>query len=690
KTLRPEHAQDVEYLKRFLGEARNAARLQHPNTVTIFQVGAKGDLAYLVMELVDGESLDKSVTPERSMEWREATRVIRDAAAGLAAAHEKGLVHRDIKPANLMRTTSGTTKVVDFGLARAQTANSHLTQQGMLLGTPQYMAPELWAGAEADPRSDVYALLVCYYYLLTGRVPFDAPSLPVLGYRHRYDPLPDPRQSAKGLPDAACRILGRGLAKDPARRYQRCDELVAELEALLSSPQASLTFESSWAVLVGEHTAVTPPPVIQVVSTPPLPSPARVRNPRGNPLSWAARRAWRALRGVGPAVRKSVLSLARRASEGGASEGEAPKFPRWRVGLVCLASLAMLGIVVYVTTGSGTVKIELSDPNAEVQVQVDGDTIDITGLKEPLRLRVGAHELEVSCTEFQTLTKSFTVRRGQEDVVKVTLQPVPPALPLAEKPAPAVYSVTVDPPTAKVAVAGKGASIEGSGASRTITVTGPDGQGKVLVMASLAGYDTQEQEIQPERGISRQLSLQLKLLPPPLPPPAPQKAKPAVYSVTVDPPTAKVLVTGKGARIEGVGPSRTITVTEPDGQDKVVVMASLTGYGTQEQELQPQPGTLRQLSLQLTPAPAVYTVTVDPPSAVVSVTGRGASIEGSGPSRTITVTEPDGQGKVLVVAGLLGTKRFNRSSNRGAACRGRCRFNCNHWRLGRCSRTPSA
>ena len=204
------------YRKRFLREARLAAKLHHQNAVTVFDAGADGDLAYIVMELVEGGSLDQSILPDGLMDWRQATRAVRDAAAGLAAAHELGLIHRDVKPANLMRTKAGMTKVADFGLARSEVAETRYTQQGMLMGTPVYMAPELWSGAEADARSDIYSLVLTYYYLLTGRVAFNASDFAALGYQHKHEPLPDPRDAVANLPDGVCRILLRGSAKEPA------------------------------------------------------------------------------------------------------------------------------------------------------------------------------------------------------------------------------------------------------------------------------------------------------------------------------------------------------------------------------------------------------------------------------------------------------------------------------------------
>jgi formylglycine-generating enzyme required for sulfatase activity len=260
KVLPAAFADDEERLKRFLREARAAAQLDHLNTVRVYEAGVDGRQAYIVMQYVDGGSLDKVAAGGRPMEWREATRVIKDAATGLAAAHAKGLIHRDVKPANLMRTQSGVTKIADFGLARARTADSQLTQQGTLLGTPAYMAPELWLGQEADARSDLYALICSYYHLLAGRQPFDAPTFPALGYQHRYESAADPRHWAPAIPEAACRILARGLAKDPDQRYQSCEELLLDLDAVLSPLQDSGALAFPVEPSIGTPTPATPLP----------------------------------------------------------------------------------------------------------------------------------------------------------------------------------------------------------------------------------------------------------------------------------------------------------------------------------------------------------------------------------------------------------------------------------------------
>ena len=174
--------------------------------------------------------------------------------------------------------------------------------------------------------------------------------------------------------------------------------------------------------------------------------------------------------------------------------------------LALLPLAAVLGIVLSIQTGrhvavaGGAVKIVLSDPEAQVVVKVDGDVIDPAGLKEPLHLKAGEHGLLVTSANYKSVRKAFTVHRGGEEVLQVALEP---------KPRPATFAVVVDPPQAEVAVAGKGASIEGSNAARTITVAEPDGREKVTVIARLAGHKTLVEELQPKPGESRSLALRL-------------------------------------------------------------------------------------------------------------------------------------------------------------------------------------
>ena len=219
-------------LDRFLREARSAAKLSHPNIVTIHQICPYKDTFYIVMELVDGGALHEHLAQRRRFEPAEATRVIRAAAEGLGHAHRRGIIHRDIKPGNIMLTNDGQVKVSDFGLARDVLQGRDIVGPGHSLGTPRYMAPEQALGEEPTASSDLYSLAATYYALLTGRAPFDAPTERELMKMHVTEELPDPRQFVPSLPAAAFRFFEKAMAKQPDERFLTAEEFVEALDRL--------------------------------------------------------------------------------------------------------------------------------------------------------------------------------------------------------------------------------------------------------------------------------------------------------------------------------------------------------------------------------------------------------------------------------------------------------------------------
>ncbi len=226
-------------LERFLLEARAAARLNHPNVVTVHDVGQRGGQAYIVMELVPGGSAQARLRARGAFAWAEATRVILDVCRGLAAAHAAGMIHRDIKPSNILLASDDIAKLADFGLAKAPTlAPTGLTRVGEVFGTPQYMSPEHCTGEPLDERTDLYALGATYYALLVGRPPFDGADPTQVLYAQCSAPVPDPRQSIPDLPAKCAAILTRALAKKRRDRYGSAGEMAADLDALLKRPPA--------------------------------------------------------------------------------------------------------------------------------------------------------------------------------------------------------------------------------------------------------------------------------------------------------------------------------------------------------------------------------------------------------------------------------------------------------------------
>jgi serine/threonine protein kinase len=218
---------------RFLREARSAARLNHPHVVTVHEADQTGGVYYLVMELVEGGSMQDALRQRGPLPWREATQVVADACRGLVAAHEAGLIHRDLKPSNLLRTRDGVVKLSDFGLARPDRRDGVPTST-LTAGTPEFMSPEQWRGDPLDARTDLYALGATYFNLLVARQPYPATSLVEIMYGHCSGAIPDPRADNPEIPAACAEVVRRALAKYPAERYGSAAEMLAALEAILA------------------------------------------------------------------------------------------------------------------------------------------------------------------------------------------------------------------------------------------------------------------------------------------------------------------------------------------------------------------------------------------------------------------------------------------------------------------------
>lgn len=233
KFLRPEYEKNSVLARRFLREAKATARLSHPNIVTIHQIGqlASGQ-PYIVMEYLDAGSLSDRIRASGVIRWQEACQYAADAACGLSEAHAEGIIHRDVKPANLMLTSAGGVKVVDFGLAHAETIEPELTHPGAFLGSPSYVSPEQAAGAKPTPASDIYALSVTLHVLLTGKLPFAHEDAAVVLEHHRLTPFPDVRKLAPNTPHRLAEFLQQMAAKLPDQRPASMKEVERVLRSV--------------------------------------------------------------------------------------------------------------------------------------------------------------------------------------------------------------------------------------------------------------------------------------------------------------------------------------------------------------------------------------------------------------------------------------------------------------------------
>ncbi|MCX6067188.1 MAG: protein kinase [Chloroflexi bacterium] len=235
KVLRSDLVEDQEFLARFQREARAVAALRHHNIVQVFDFDAQDDVYYMVMELLEGDSLRARLNKYRvagqRMPLPEILRILQDVLHGLGYAHSQGLIHRDIKPANIMLTSRDEAVLTDFGIAQI-VGGAQYTASGALMGTLSYMAPEQGLRGQCDQRSDLYSLGIVLYEMLTGYTPFDADTPLAILMKHLNDPLPLPRQIDPALPEALEQIVIKVLAKEPADRYQNAEELSDALEQI--------------------------------------------------------------------------------------------------------------------------------------------------------------------------------------------------------------------------------------------------------------------------------------------------------------------------------------------------------------------------------------------------------------------------------------------------------------------------
>ncbi len=230
KTLHPTFAVDAVARERFLREARAAAAVSHPNVTQIHDIGEDAGRPYFAMEHLEGRSVQELLDELGAVDAELAVSIVRQAAAGLKAAAERGIVHRDVKPSNLFWCKDGTLKVTDFGLAKQLLADSKLTSDGQFFGTPNYISPEQAGGGRADARSDIYSLGATMYEMLTGRPPFVGESPVTVVMQHLRDPVPPVRQSNPAVPIPLAALVHKMLSKSPSARPQDYDDLIRLLD----------------------------------------------------------------------------------------------------------------------------------------------------------------------------------------------------------------------------------------------------------------------------------------------------------------------------------------------------------------------------------------------------------------------------------------------------------------------------
>jgi serine/threonine-protein kinase len=237
KILNGRHANDAQFIERFRREAKNAAALNHPNIVSIYDRGEAEDTYYIAMEYLDGRTLKELIVGRGAAPINVAIEYARQILSALRFAHRHGIVHRDIKPHNVLVDGEGRVKVTDFGIARAGT--SQMTETGSIVGTAQYLSPEQAQGREVDQRSDLYSLGIVLYELLTGKTPFEGETPVEIAMKHLSNTPKPPSKLRPDVPPELDMVVMRALAKNPDERYQSADEMEGDLDRVARGARVS-------------------------------------------------------------------------------------------------------------------------------------------------------------------------------------------------------------------------------------------------------------------------------------------------------------------------------------------------------------------------------------------------------------------------------------------------------------------
>ncbi len=228
KILRPEFTKDATFVENFKRESQAAAGLSHPNIVGVYDVGREGNINYIVMELIEGHTLNDIIEEEAPMDYRKVIDISKQVAAALRIAHKNKIIHRDVKPHNIMITNDGVVKLADFGIARAVN-DATLSTGSKIVGSVHYFSPEQARGNYVDERSDIYSLGIVMYEMLTGKVPFDGENPVTVALKHINEEIVPPSELVDGIPPMLERCVMKATSKYQTNRYANADELIEDL-----------------------------------------------------------------------------------------------------------------------------------------------------------------------------------------------------------------------------------------------------------------------------------------------------------------------------------------------------------------------------------------------------------------------------------------------------------------------------
>jgi serine/threonine protein kinase len=450
-------------IARFEREVKAAAKISHPNIVSAHDADCANGVHFLVMELVDGSDLSALVEKDGCLAVETAVNYIIQAAKGLEAAHAEGIVHRDIKPANLLLDKKGTVKILDMGLARVRSDNNAavqagLTSTGIVMGTVDYMSPEQAMDTRtADARTDIYALGCSLFYLLNGTTTYQGNTLMMKLLAHREQPIPSLRSSRAEVPEPLDAVFKKMVAKKVEDRYQTMTEVIAALEDCRSGRANTVAIQSSETgqpIFGQEHKSGSPPamalPSLTQETMVNLNTSSNSQGGESSPVSSfsnfldnlpstptkPSRTKTQPKKPVTTAT-KSLLKDQKKLL---------------LIGAAVLGALFLLaGVVINTKTraGDGTLVVTVTEPDADVEVLNEKDTVEITrkGKAGPIKITVapGKHRLRIQKDGFEIFTNSFEIKPGKTEAVRAELKPLANAAVAGPADSPNIGSAEIAP-----------------------------------------------------------------------------------------------------------------------------------------------------------------------------------------------------------------------------------------------------
>ncbi len=471
KVMRPEHAADPESRARFLREARAVAMVRSDHVVTIFDVGEDDrGVAFIAMEHLRGAPLDRYIHAKGELPLAHVFRVGRETALGLAAAHDLGLIHRDIKPGNIwLEAPKGRVKILDFGLARVQTDDTHLTTTGIVVGTPAFMSPEQARGLKLDGRSDLFSLGVVLFRLATGKMPFEGTTTMALLTSLAVDAPPPARQVRPDVPRALEAVINKLLAKNPDDRYTTAWEAAAALRAAELAPSSA-----------GEA------PTVPTGPGPVAPQPAQ--NP-WEELDESSSTAQVLDSDTGAAT---VLAP----SERRPIPRRAPKLNWILAGaallLVCVVA-ALVANMLFLGP-MGTLLIAYENADTELRIERNGEVVRERTRDREIRLEPGQYTVRLVESGFQVEPDTFTITENGKTYL--TVRPARPP----EVKFQVAFGTDLDRRAAEYALSVKGIVRTNDSVSNTSTRDGLPREPFALTMLSLANTAVTDNELSVVQG----------------------------------------------------------------------------------------------------------------------------------------------------------------------------------------------